>query len=98
MTTHDPATDHVELELGGMTCAACALHIEKQLNGLDGVSASVNFATERATIDYDAGVVDVVDLIACRVERLHRRRSEHRRTELGDGRASTDILGGSSPA
>lgn len=67
MTTHDPATDHVELELGGMTCAACALHIEKQLNGLDGVSASVNFATERATIDYDAGVVDVVDLIS-RVE------------------------------
>ncbi|WP_283611301.1 cation transporter, partial [Mycolicibacterium poriferae] len=38
----------VELSIGGMTCASCASRIEKKLNRLDGVSASVNFATEKA--------------------------------------------------
>ena len=40
----------VELKLGGMTCASCAARIEKRLNKLDGVDASVNFATETATV------------------------------------------------
>ncbi|MGH2746197.1 MAG: heavy metal translocating P-type ATPase [Thermoleophilaceae bacterium] len=48
-----PATEHVELPIEGMTCASCAGRIEKRLNELDGVTASVNFATERATVDYD---------------------------------------------
>ena len=39
----------VELAIGGMTCASCAARIEKKLNRLDGVSATVNFATERRT-------------------------------------------------
>ena len=42
------------LELEGMTCASCAVRIEKALNHLDGVSATVNFATERATVSCDA--------------------------------------------
>jgi Cu+-exporting ATPase len=42
----------LELPLAGMTCAACAARIEKQLNKLPGVEAAVNFATERATIRY----------------------------------------------
>ncbi len=42
----------VELSLQGMTCAACAARIEKQLNDLDGVEAAVNFATETATVVY----------------------------------------------
>ena len=42
--------DHVDLDIDGMTCASCAARIEKQLNKLDGVSASVNFATERASV------------------------------------------------
>jgi Cu+-exporting ATPase len=42
----------LELPLAGMTCAACAARIEKQLNKLPGVAATVNFATERATIRY----------------------------------------------
>ena len=38
----------VELEIGGMTCASCAARIEKKLNRLDGVTAAVNYATEKA--------------------------------------------------
>jgi Cu+-exporting ATPase len=37
----------VELSIGGMTCASCAARIEKKLNKIDGVSATVNFATRR---------------------------------------------------
>lgn len=55
--------DHVELALGGMTCAACAARIERKLNKLDGVTASVNFATERASVQYDGGQLAVDDLI-----------------------------------
>lgn len=40
----------IELGVGGMTCAACANRVEKQLNALDGVAASVNYATEKAHI------------------------------------------------
>ena len=43
----------VELEVEGMTCAACAARIEKNLNRLDGVEASVNLATEKATVRFD---------------------------------------------
>jgi Cu+-exporting ATPase len=46
------ATGRIELEIGGMTCASCAARIEKKLNRVDGVSATVNFATERATVSY----------------------------------------------
>ena len=53
----------VELSIGGMTCASCAARIEKKLNKLDGVSASVNYATEKAKISYpDAVATD--ELIA----------------------------------
>ncbi len=43
---------HVELQIGGMTCASCAARIEKKLNKIDGVTATVNFATEKARVDY----------------------------------------------
>jgi P-type Cu+ transporter len=46
----------VRLELEGMTCASCVNRIERKLNKLDGVEASVNFATEQATVRYDASV------------------------------------------
>ncbi|WP_395294089.1 heavy metal translocating P-type ATPase [Kitasatospora hibisci] len=55
--------DRVELSIGGMTCASCAARIEKKLNRMDGVEATVNFATERARIDFGPGV-GVADLIA----------------------------------
>ncbi|MFC4046831.1 heavy metal translocating P-type ATPase [Dactylosporangium siamense] len=52
-----------ELTIGGMTCAACAARIEKKLNRLDGVSASVNYATEKARVVFPPSLV-VADLIA----------------------------------
>ena len=57
------ATDHVDLTIDGMTCASCAARIEKRLNKLDGVTASVNFATERASVDFPATVAPG-DLVA----------------------------------
>ena len=42
-----------ELDLEGMTCASCAARIEKRLNRVDGAAATVNYATERATVHYD---------------------------------------------
>ncbi len=53
----------VELAIGGMTCASCAARIEKKLNRMDGVTATVNFATEKAKVSYP-GTVNVEDLIA----------------------------------
>ena len=60
----DPvALRSVELDVAGMTCASCAARIEKSLNRLDGVSASVNYATERATV-HAPTAVEVAKLIA----------------------------------
>ncbi|WP_406126601.1 heavy metal translocating P-type ATPase [Streptomyces canus] len=56
-------TSEVELLIGGMTCASCAARVEKKLNRMDGVSATVNYATEKARVSYPAGV-EVADLIA----------------------------------
>jgi len=55
--------DRIELEIGGMTCASCAMRIEKKLNKVDGVTASVNYATEKAQIQAPAGT-DPAELIA----------------------------------
>ena len=44
----------VELPIGGMTCASCASRVEKRLNALEGVTATVNYATEKATVDYES--------------------------------------------
>jgi Cu+-exporting ATPase len=54
----------VDLAVGGMTCAACALRIEKQLNKLPGVEAVVNLASERAHVRFVATVVDTARLLA----------------------------------
>ncbi|MCV7419869.1 copper-translocating P-type ATPase [Mycobacterium yunnanensis] len=75
----------VTLSLDGMTCASCAARIEKRLNKIDGVRASVNFATERAAVDFDAGVT-TDDLVAAvqatgysaTVDRPERRSTRHR--------------------
>ncbi|MFH8733824.1 MULTISPECIES: heavy metal translocating P-type ATPase [unclassified Streptomyces] len=57
-----PAAE-VELAIGGMTCASCAARIEKKLNRMDGVAATVNYATEKAKVTFADGVA-VADLIA----------------------------------
>ncbi|MBW1596325.1 cation-translocating P-type ATPase [Streptomyces sp. JJ38] len=63
MTTTAPGTAEVELAIGGMTCASCAARIEKKLNRMDGVEATVNYATERAKVTYGDAVA-VEDLVA----------------------------------
>ncbi|TDC19302.1 copper-translocating P-type ATPase [Streptomyces sp. 8K308] len=57
------AASEVELAIGGMTCASCAARIEKKLNRMDGVTATVNYATEKARVSFADGVT-VTDLIA----------------------------------
>ncbi|MFI9548055.1 heavy metal translocating P-type ATPase [Streptomyces sp. NPDC052016] len=60
----EPASaSRVELSIGGMTCASCAARIEKKLNRMDGVTATVNYATEKAKVSYAPGI-EVADLIA----------------------------------
>jgi P-type Cu+ transporter len=51
----NPASPPIELEITGMTCASCAARIEKKLNKLDGVAATVNYATEKAAVTAPAG-------------------------------------------
>ena len=70
-TTDEVATTHgssaprerVELDVGGMTCASCAMRVERALNRLDGVEATVNYATERASVAYDADRCDVDEMV-----------------------------------
>ena len=54
---------HLELPVSGMTCASCAARVERTLNGLDGVTATVNYATERATVDFDDEAVGPEQLV-----------------------------------
>src|SRR5713101_7664598 len=58
------ARDRAELALEGMTCASCASRIERKLNRLEGVEASVNFATEQAAVAFDPAHVRLEDLLA----------------------------------
>ncbi|SCG80431.1 Cu+-exporting ATPase [Micromonospora echinaurantiaca] len=65
-TTSKPlpmAPNRIELAIGGMTCASCAARIEKKLNRMGGVTATVNYATEKATVQY-VDEVSPADLIA----------------------------------
>ncbi|MEU7826376.1 heavy metal translocating P-type ATPase [Catellatospora sp. NPDC049133] len=57
------ATRQIELSIGGMTCASCAARIEKKLNRMDGVTASVNYATEKASVTFP-DTLSADDLIA----------------------------------
>lgn len=63
MTTRTPGAARVELAISGMTCASCAARIEKKLNRMDGVEATVNYATEKAKVTY-GDAVSVEELIA----------------------------------
>ena len=51
----------IELEITGMTCASCAARIEKKLNKLDGVAASVNYATEKAAVQSEVAQIPGVE-------------------------------------
>ena len=57
-------SERVRLDLEGMTCASCAARIERKLNRLDGVEATVNYASDQAAVTFDPAVVTVGDLVA----------------------------------
>ena len=81
-----PATSRtVELVVGGMTCAACAARVERKLNKLDGVQATVNLATEKATVDYPATVE--VDRLIAEVEKAGYQAKRHEPEATDDARA-----------
>ncbi|TWV42656.1 cadmium-translocating P-type ATPase [Streptomyces misionensis] len=80
----------VELLIGGMTCASCAARVEKKLNRMEGVSATVNFATEKAKVSYGAGV-EVEDLIATVV------RTGYTAEEPAPPRAEPETAAGEAP-
>jgi P-type Cu+ transporter len=54
----------VQLEIEGMSCASCAVRVEQTLNRLQGVEATVNYATDEATVRFDPETVGVEDLLA----------------------------------
>ncbi|MEU4897191.1 heavy metal translocating P-type ATPase [Streptomyces sp. NPDC044780] len=91
----------VELAIGGMTCASCAARVEKKLNRLDGVTATVNFATEKARVSYAEGI-EVADLIATVVKtgytaEVPRPAVPEPRTPEGTGAPETDRRGEGEP-
>jgi Cu+-exporting ATPase len=61
--TEAPTRARVEMPITGMTCASCANRIERKLNGLENVDASVNYATETASVDYDPNAVAADELL-----------------------------------
>src|SRR6478672_1770276 len=56
--------ERLDLPIEGMTCASCAARIERRLNKLEGVSASVNYATEKAVVEYDPAHADAAGVVA----------------------------------
>jgi len=84
--TVDAPRTRVQLALEGMTCASCATRIERKLSKLDGVEASVNFATEQAAVSYDPARTAVEDLLRA-VEAAGYRASVEARAEGDETRA-----------
>src|SRR5712691_1147848 len=64
MSATAPAREQARLAVEGMTCASCAVRIERKLNKLEGVHASVNFATEQAAVEFDPARVRLEELLA----------------------------------
>ncbi len=64
MPVAEHPSERIRLDLEGMTCASCAARIERKLNTLDGVEATVNYATDQATVTYDPAAVGVDQLVA----------------------------------
>ncbi|MBC7595008.1 MAG: copper-translocating P-type ATPase [Kineosporiaceae bacterium] len=78
-TTESPLTRQVKLDIGGMTCTSCAMRVEKKLNKIEGVSASVNYATEKATVEATDSVT--LDELIEIVKKTGYSATEHRKAE-----------------
>ncbi|MEJ7786803.1 MAG: heavy metal translocating P-type ATPase [Solirubrobacteraceae bacterium] len=63
MSTEAQSSERLELPLEGMTCSSCANRIERRLNKLDGVQATVNYATEKAAVSFDSALVGTDELV-----------------------------------
>ncbi|MCW2939267.1 MAG: copper-translocating P-type ATPase [Actinomycetia bacterium] len=61
--TDEHVSPQIELSIGGMTCASCAARVERRLNKLDGVRATVNYATEKARVEF-TGDISAAYLVA----------------------------------
>lgn len=83
MSTPTQYTTEVDLDIGGMTCASCAARVEKKLNKLPGVVATVNYATERAHVALPEGMT-VDDAIATVEATGYTAAEPAKRTEEGD--------------
>ncbi|MEU3946278.1 heavy metal translocating P-type ATPase [Streptomyces sp. NPDC029526] len=93
MATTVPDQAEVELAIGGMTCASCAARVEKKLNRMDGVTATVNYATEKAKVSYggDVAVADLIATVEATGYTAHAPRPEPARGQgAGDGGAGAD--------
>ncbi|MBA2282513.1 MAG: copper-translocating P-type ATPase [Acidimicrobiia bacterium] len=89
--TAPATTKNVELLIGGMTCASCAARVEKRLNKLEGVAATVNYATERAAVSAPDGI-EPQDLIA-QVESIgYTARLPEPRPSAGDAPAGAVVV------
>ena len=94
--THpDEAAQELRLDLEGMTCASCAARIEKKLNRLDGVEATVNYATEQATVHAGPGV-SLEDLVGA-VEAAGYSARVARPAQAGHAAATIDAATGTVP-
>jgi Cu+-exporting ATPase len=92
MSTETSPPERLELPVQGMTCASCANRIERRLNKLDGVTATVNYATEKAAVEFDAGQVSTDDLLGA-VEAAGYQATlpgGDGTGEIGEGRISTE--------
>jgi Cu+-exporting ATPase len=92
MTTHDAEVNELELQIGGMTCASCVGRVERKLNQLDGVTASVNLATEKAYVHFPAAItpddlVHAVQEAGYRASYSSQHSSHAHGDEDGDGEA-----------
>ena len=96
--TTRPRARRVRLEIEGMTCAGCASRVERKLNELDSVDATVNLATESARVRFDPARVQLDDLVGAvdgdRVRRALRRRAceTTRRPGRAAARSSAALL------
>lgn len=89
MTGSPTAMSNIELRIAGMTCASCAVRIENTLNDLDGVNATVNYATEKATVTVPPGY-DPQALIDQVEKTGYTAVLPHQREEAQDAGAQTD--------
>ncbi|WP_345001506.1 heavy metal translocating P-type ATPase, partial [Tsukamurella soli] len=96
-TLHDietAQTHRISLDVGGMTCAACANRVERKLNKVDGVRASVNYATRTATVEAPSGtgVSELCDAVAAAGYSAAEKSPDPRRAVAAEERERRDLL------